>query len=255
VAFAPQGEDFAPVAAVNHRTHYSGRRSLSLRARAHSVSPGVLSRVSVDAGTPLSDAFRRSGDAANGLGPAVHGVAIVERDKLPMAAARSGREAAEAGVARARDAYERFAEAGEMALNAFETAMAQGFDGWRSVMGSSRDTAHQLAESNVAGARNLREQWEAAGARLYNAYEDHAGHTLAAMREIGHRMLVASDTNVRASLDFAERLAKAADAREVAALHVGYFQDQARRLTEQMVDLHQTTSRLAREAAARSEAP
>ena len=84
-------------------------------------------------------------------------------------------------------------------------------------MGSSRETAHQLTDSNVAGARKVREQWDAAGARLYNAFEDNTVHAMAAMREIGHRMLVATDTNVRATLDFAERVAKAADARKVAA--------------------------------------
>ena len=177
-------------------------------------------------------------------------------DNLPMVRPpQAGREMAEGSVARVREAYEHFAEAGEMALNAFETSMAQTFEGWRSVMGTSRETAHQLSDSNVAGTRRMREQWEAAGARLYNAFEDNAGHSMAAMREIGHRMLVASDTNVRASLDFAERLAKAADAREVAALHVTFMQEQSRRLTDQMVDLHQTTTRLAREAASRTDTP
>ncbi|MEL6060191.1 MULTISPECIES: phasin family protein [unclassified Methylobacterium] len=179
----------------------------------------------------------------------------VENDNQPMVPTQAGRALAESGVTRARDAYERFAEAGEMALNAFESSMAQTFEGWRSVMGSSRETAHQLSESNVAGARRMREQWEAAGARLYNAFEDNAAHMLGAMREIGHRMLVASDSNMRANLDFAERVAKAADAREVAALNVTFLQEQARRFTDQMVDLHQTTSRLAREAAARTETP
>lgn len=179
----------------------------------------------------------------------------VENDNLPMVPAQAGRALAESGVARAREAYERFAEAGEMALNAFETSLAETFEGWRSVMGSSRETAHQLTESNVAGARRTREQWDAAGARLYNAFEDNAAHAMAAMREIGHRMLIASDTNIRANLDFADRVAKASDAREVAALNVTFLQEQARRFTDQMVDLHQTTSRLAREAAARTETP
>ncbi|WP_010683553.1 phasin family protein [Methylobacterium mesophilicum] len=179
----------------------------------------------------------------------------VGNDNLPAVSTQAGRAAAESGVARARDAYERFAEAGEMALNAFETSMAQTFEGWRSVMGSSRETAHQLTDSNVAGARRMREQWDAAGARLYNAFEDNASHAMAAMREIGHRVLIAADTNIRANLDFAERVAKATDAREAATLNLAFLQEQSRRLTEQMVDLHQTTSRLAREAAARNEKP
>ncbi|WP_043348669.1 phasin family protein [Methylobacterium sp. B1] len=176
-------------------------------------------------------------------------------DNLPVVSKETGRAMAESSVARAREAYERFAEAGEMALNAFEASAAQSFEGWRAVMGSSRETAHNLADRHAAGARTLREQWDDAGARLYNAVEDNAVHTMAAMREIGHRMLVASDTNVRAGLDFADRLAAAADAREVVALNIAFLQEQARRLTDQMVDLHQTASRLAREAAARTETP
>ena len=177
----------------------------------------------------------------------------MENDNLPTSEAV--RQTAEGGVARARDAYERYAEAGEQAMNAFETSMAQTFDGWRAVMGSTRETAHQLSESNVAGLRRTREQWEGTAARLYNAFEDNAGRTLAAVREIGHRMLVASDTNVRASLDFAEQISKESDAEAIAALQVAFLQEQSRRFTDQMVDLHETTTRLAREAAARTQTP
>ena len=180
---------------------------------------------------------------------------LVKNDNLPMISPPAGRDLADGSLARVREAYEQFAEAGEMALNAFESSVSQTFEGWRSVMGSSRETAHQLSDSNIAGTRKMREQWESVGARLYNAFEDNADHSMAAMREIGHRMLVASDTNVRASLDFAERLAKVSDLREMAALHVTFMQEQSRRLTDQMVDLHQTTSRLAREAASRTETP
>ncbi|MDP4026090.1 phasin family protein [Methylobacterium sp. NEAU 140] len=179
----------------------------------------------------------------------------MENDNLPAVSSEAGRRMAESGVARAREAYERYAEAGEQALNAFETSMAQSFEGWRQVMGSTREAAVQLADSNVAGARKAREQWEGAAAKLYNACEDNAGLMLAAMREIAHRVLVASDTNVRASLDFAERLAQARDPKEAMALQASFLQEQSRRLTDQMVDLHRTTTRLAREAAAHAEAP
>ena len=178
----------------------------------------------------------------------------VENDDLPTSA-EAGRRMAGDGVARARDAYERYAEAGERAMNAFETAMAQTFDGWRAVMGSTRETAHQLSEGNVAGLREGREQWEGVAARLHNAFEDNAGRALAAMREIGHRMLVASDTNIRAALDFAESVSKESHPEAIAALQVVFLQEQSRRLSEQVVDLHQTASRLAREAAARTQTP
>ncbi|MGH1574583.1 phasin family protein [Methylobacterium sp. P31] len=176
-------------------------------------------------------------------------------DNLPTASKLAARAAAEGGVARARETYERFAETGEMVLNAFEASMAQSFEGWRAVMGSSREMAHQLTDSNVAGAREVCGHWEAAGAQLYNAFEDNAVHAMAAMRKIAHRLLVASDTNVRATLHFAERLAKAADIRVAAALNIAFLQEQSRRLADQIIDLQQTTGRLAREAVARTKSP
>ncbi len=177
----------------------------------------------------------------------------MNNDNLPALSDAARREMAEGAVSKAREAYERYAEAGEQALNAAEASFSQAFDGWRQVMGATREAARELTDSNVATARRGREQWDAAGSRLYNAFEDNAGQMMAAMREIAHRMLVASDTNVRASLDFAERLARTSDPREMVQLQVGFLQDQSRRLTEQVVDLHQTTTRLAREAAARAE--
>ncbi len=177
----------------------------------------------------------------------------MNNDNLPAPSDAMRREMAESAVAKAREAYERYAHAGEQALNAFEASMAQAFEGWKQVAGSTREAATQLTDSNVAGARKAREQWESAGARLYNAFEDNASQMLFAMREIGHRMLVASDTNVRASLDFAEQLASTSDPREMLQLQVSFMQDQSRRITDQVVDLHQTTSRLAREAAIRAE--
>ena len=208
----------------------------------------------VDGGIALAEGHSRSARRPGRRDGQCGGTSL-GNDNLPAVSTQAGRAVAESGVARAREAYERYAEAGEMALNAFETAMAQTFEGWRSVMGSSRETAHQLSDSNVAGARRMREQWDAAGVRLYNAFEDNAVHAMAAMREIAHRMLVATDTNIRANLDFAERIAGAADVQEAAALNLAFLQEQSRRLTDQMVDLHQTTGRLAREAAARTEAP
>jgi len=165
----------------------------------------------------------------------------VNEKRLPAVQDAARREMAGNAVGKAREAYEWYARAGEQALNTFETAMAQAFDGWRKVEGWERE-----ADSHIAGARKAREQWEATGARLYNAYEDNASQMLAAMREVGHRMLVASDTNVRASFDFAEQLAGTLDPREMLQLQLSFLQEQTRRITEQVVDLHQTTTRLAR---------
>ena len=50
------------------------------------------------------------------------GQLILGNDNLPAISGQAGRAMAEGGVARARESDEHLAEAGEMALNAFEVA-------------------------------------------------------------------------------------------------------------------------------------
>ncbi|MFD0935226.1 phasin family protein, partial [Methylobacterium trifolii] len=93
------------------------------------------------------------------------------------------------------------------------------------------------------------------GAHGYDAFEA-ATRTWAGMREIAQAMLIASDTNVRATLDCAENLARAEDPSAFVAVQARFFKEQSARLTQQMIDLQQTTDRVARDLApAKPDAP
>jgi hypothetical protein len=161
----------------------------------------------------------------------------------------SRRRLAEDGVAKAREAYERFAHAGEHVLNAFEASTSQTLAAMRAFAGSTRDSMQQMTESSATGARSASEHLVGAGERGYNALEESAARTWAGMREIAQRVLIASDTNVRATLDCAEKLARATDAKEFVTLQAAFLQEQSQRLTQQLVDLQQTTARVARDVA------
>ena len=133
---------------------------------------------------------------------------------------------AEDGIARARDAYERYAEASEAALNAFETTTGRAVANLRTLAG----TGH--ADALVGGAPA-------------NPFEAAAGRSWAGLRQIAQRMFVATDTNMRAGFDHAESLARAKDAQEAIELQAAYLRAQAARFAEQMLDLQKTTTRVA----------
>lgn len=141
-----------------------------------------------------------------------------------------GRRLAEDGIARAREAYERYAEAGEIALNAFEATTGRMVESLRTAAGTGRTGAP------VGGAPA-------------NAYEAAAARGWAGLRQIAQRMLVASDTNMRAGFDHAESLVRARDAREAIELQAAYLRAQAERFAAQMLDLQKTATRVAQDVA------
>lgn len=147
-----------------------------------------------------------------------------------------GRRLAEEGIARAREAYERYAEAGEIAANAFETTTGR-------VVASLR----AAAGTGEAGAP--------AGGAPANGYEAMAARGWAGLREIAQRVLVASDTNMRAGFDQAERLIQAKDAREAIELQAAYLRAQAERFATQVLDLQKTAARVAQDIAGGTERP
>jgi hypothetical protein len=143
----------------------------------------------------------------------------------------AGRRLAEDGLAQARQAYERYAEAGEIALNAFETTTGRMVASLRTLAGTGQ------AQATLGGAPA-------------NDYEAAAGRSWAGLRQITQRVLVATDANMRAGFDHAESLIRARDAREAAELQAAYLRAQTARFAEQMLDLQKTATRVARSLAA-----
>lgn len=138
----------------------------------------------------------------------------------------TGRRLAEDGIARAREAYERYAEAGEIAVNAFETTTGRMVANLRTLVG----TGQRAVPLGGAPA---------------NDYEAAAGRGWAGLRQITQRVLVASDANMRAGFDHAESLVRARSAQEAIELQAAYLRAQAHRFAEQMLDLQKTATRVA----------
>lgn len=131
-----------------------------------------------------------------------------------------GRQLAEENIARARAAYLRCVEAGEVALNAFESSAAR--------------TAGLMGIGLTADGRDA---------------DTPAARGWAAMRAMAQTLLVANDTNVRAGFSFASRLVRAEDARAAVDLQSRYLQEQSERFAHQMLDLQRTALRAAGDVA------
>lgn len=129
-----------------------------------------------------------------------------------------GRQLAEENIARARAAYLRCVEAGEVALNAFESSTARA----AGLMGLSADGRN--ADGPTARG------W-------------------AAMRAMAQTLFVATDTNMRAGFSFASSLVRAEDARAAADLQSRYLREQGERFAHQMLDLQRTALRAAGDVA------
>ncbi len=99
-----------------------------------------------------------------------------------------------------RSVYRRIAEAAEGAVQAFESS---------------------VGDSGIA-----------------RAVVGDAGRRWSGLRGIAHQVLVATDTNLKAGFDCAERLLQASGPREVLAIQAAYLRDQSQRSARQMIDLH-----------------
>lgn len=136
-----------------------------------------------------------------------------------------GRQLAEENIARVRAAYLRCVEAGEVALNTFESSAAR-TAGLMGLMGLGLAAAADGRGADSSTARN----W-------------------AAMRAMAQTLFVATDTNMRAGFAFASDLVRAEDARAAAGLQRTYLQEQSERFAHQMLDLQRTALRAAGEVA------
>lgn len=71
----------------------------------------------------------------------------------------------------------------------------------------------------------------------------------AGAKDISAKAIACADTNVQASLDYAEQLLHAKDLPEMMRLHAEYVQAQMRALAEQASEMSQTVGRTAMDAA------
>ncbi|OKO75539.1 phasin family protein [Bradyrhizobium sp. AS23.2] len=105
-----------------------------------------------------------------------------------------------------------------------------------------------MAESNFKQAREAFEKFLANAEAAAGSIEERGASMRAGARDIGARAIAFAETNVQASLDYAQSLVLARDVSEVMRLHSEYVQAQMRALAEQANEMGQIVSRAAMDA-------
>jgi phasin len=105
-----------------------------------------------------------------------------------------------------------------------------------------------MAEASVDQARKAFETFMNAAQKTASQFEDQSSAAQASAKELGAKAVAFAEANVKASLDYAERLLKAKDLPEVLKLHTEHVQNQMRVLAEQAGELGQAVTRAAMDA-------
>lgn len=106
----------------------------------------------------------------------------------------------------------------------------------------------EMAERNVDQAKKAYEQYVGTTERMLNTLEDAARQAWSGTRDVNLRMLGFADANAKAGFDYAERLVRVRDVKELASLQKEYLQEATERLGQQMQEIQQMASQAARDA-------
>jgi phasin len=106
-----------------------------------------------------------------------------------------------------------------------------------------------MAEASVDQARKAFEKFVSTAQATAGSIEERGATVRAVAKDVSAKAISCAETNVHASLDFAEKLLHAKDLSEVMRLHSEYVQAQMRSLAEQASEMGQIVSKAALEAA------
>jgi phasin len=105
-----------------------------------------------------------------------------------------------------------------------------------------------MAEASVDQARKAFENFMSAAQKTASQFEDQGAAAQATAKELSAKAVGFAEANIKASLDYAERLLKAKDLAEVLKLHTEHVQNQMQILAEQAGELGQAATRAAMDA-------
>jgi phasin len=105
-----------------------------------------------------------------------------------------------------------------------------------------------FAEKSVEQAKQAFNSFISAAQHAVNTAETQAASARSGAKEVGEMALGFTQRNVASSFEFAEKLVRAKDAQELAALHSDYVKTQIATLTEQAKELSKQTAKLAGQA-------
>jgi len=103
----------------------------------------------------------------------------------------------------------------------------------------------EFAEKSVEQAKQAFDGFIAAAKHAVTTAETQAATARTGAMEVGEMAIGFTQRNVASSFDFAEKLVRAKDAQELAALHAEYVKSQIAVLTEQAKELSKQAAKLA----------
>ncbi|WP_244434746.1 phasin family protein [Afipia sp. P52-10] len=105
-----------------------------------------------------------------------------------------------------------------------------------------------MAEAGFDQARKAFENFMNAAHKTATTIEGQGAAAQANAKELSNKAIGFAETNIRSSLDYAEKLLKAKDMSEVLKLHSEHVQSQMRTLAEQASEMGQAVARAAMDA-------
>lgn len=105
-----------------------------------------------------------------------------------------------------------------------------------------------MAEAGFDQARKAFENFMSAAQKTASQFEDQGAAAQASAKQLSSKAIAFAEANIKASLDYAERLSKAKDMAEVLTLHSEHVQSQMRVLAEQASEMGQAVTRAAMDA-------
>ena len=108
----------------------------------------------------------------------------------------------------------------------------------------------QAAETTLSQAKQAVDQYMREATRLYGAVEASAEAAQSGAREINRKAIGFAETNVNAAFDFAQRLVRAKDPKEIVQLQQAFLKQQVEQMSSQMKELGEQATETARSAGA-----
>ena len=108
----------------------------------------------------------------------------------------------------------------------------------------------QAAESTLCQAKQAMDRYMREATRMYGAMESSVETTQAGARDINRKAIDFAETNVKATLDFAQQLVRAKDPKEIVQLQQDFLKRQVEQMNGQMRELGQQATQTAQAASA-----
>ena len=127
-----------------------------------------------------------------------------------------------------------------------------GSSGGRMDTGASQpdptQSVRQAAENTLSQARQAVDQYMREATRLYGAVEASAEAAQSGAREINRKALGFAETNVQATFDFAQRLVRAKDPKEIVQLQQEFLKRQVEQMNSHIKELGEQATETTRSA-------